>query len=171
MTGAESASVRAGGWMYLFFNRDDKPQIDFWKVAEESRDPKPYQIKVDGNAELSLGGAITAVYLEQKDEIHVYYIGKPPAGKKVPLLKEVCLKNASSNNEPANWTEKDMDLNKKGWKIDGESMLCSAVDSKGYPRVFYNEADELTFVNYAEFGDIKGGGKDWTTTRFTGLSS
>ena len=63
-----------------------------------------------------------------------------------------------------------MDLNKKPWKADQESMLCSAVDSNGYLRVFYNEHEELEAVNFAYFQDIAGGGKDWENTRFTGLS-
>jgi hypothetical protein len=170
MPGVESASVRVGNWMYLFFNRDDKPQIDFWKVAENSRKPMPYQINVDGNVDLSLGGAITAIYIEKNDAIHVYYISKPP-GKKIPVMREVCLKRASADGEPGPWSENDMDLNKKNFKIDEESMLCSAVDSNHNPRVFYNGYDELDTVNFAEFGEIKGGGKDWTTTTFTGISS
>jgi hypothetical protein len=170
MPGTESASVRAGNWMYLFFNRNDVPEIDIWKVAEESRDPQPSQINLDGKTDLSLGGPISAVYLEKSDEIHVYYISKPPPGKRTPVLKEACLKNASSDSKPV-WTEKDMDLNKKGFRIDPESMLCSSVDSMGYPRVFYNQDGDLNEVFFAEFADIKGGKKDWTTTSFTGTSS
>lgn len=158
--------------MYLFFNRDDRAEIDYWKVAETSRDPQGYQISIEGKSDLSLGGAITAVYLEKKDEIHVYYIGKPQAGKKTPQLREVCLRKAAADGAPGSWEDKTMDLNKKGEKIDPESMLCSTVDSKGYPRVFYNEPEELEHVRYAAFGDVENStGKDWTFTRFTKLST
>lgn len=171
MVGTESASVRAGNYMYLFFNTKDQPQIDFWKVAEKSRDPKRYQVSVDGNTALSGGGAITAIYLEKTDEIHLYYIGTLP-GKTVPHLREVCLRKVSQDGEPGPWDAKTQAVNKKGFKIDSESMLCSAIDSNGNPRVFYNEYEELGEVNFAEFGDVKdsAGKKDWTTTRFTGLS-
>ncbi|KAH7401252.1 hypothetical protein BKA66DRAFT_545063 [Pyrenochaeta sp. MPI-SDFR-AT-0127] len=171
MVGTESASVRAGNWMYLFFNRNDTAHIDYWKVAETSRDPVGYQIDIGGKTDLSSGGAITAVYLEGNDEIHVYYIGKPAAGKKKHLLREVCLKGAKKDGAPGPWEDKTQDLNKKDFDIDPESMLCSAVDSKGYPRIFFNSDDALEHVQYAAFKDVPGTtGKDWDETRFTKLS-
>lgn len=113
---------------------------------------------------------LNLVYLEKNDEIHVYYIGKVE-GKKNPYLREVCLRKASQCGEPTAWDAKTMDVNKKGFNIDEESMLCSAIDTKGNPRVFYNEFDELKEVSFAEFADVPNStGKDWTTTRFTGLS-
>jgi hypothetical protein len=171
MVGTESASVRAGNWMYLFFNKNDSSKIDFWKVSEETREPQAYVIKVDDSTELSSGGAITAVYLEQKDEIHVFYINKPEEGKKHEL-REVCLKDAKKDSGPGKWIGGNvMTINKKGWKIHPESMLCSAVDINGNPRVFFNNLDDgLGQVHFAEYTSV-GKGKDWITTKLTGLGS
>lgn len=171
MVGTESACVRAGQWMYLFFNFNDRPQVDYWKVAEESREPNQYTIKIDGKDDISGGGAIAAVYLEKKDEIHVYFISVNPEDDTEHVVREACLTNASADGAPGEWSVKNMDLNKKFFEINPSSMLMAAVDSKGYPRVFYNQK-QTKYVNFAEFNDIGSTGKkEWTTTRFTGTSS
>lgn len=164
MPNTESASVRAGDWMYLFFNRDDSEHIDFWKVSEDSREPKAYRVNVK-----STGGAIAVVYVPNGDRIQLYFIGPPAPGKAAPLLKEVALSNASKAGDPEGWNQVDMVLNKKEWKVDHSSMITAALDTKGCPRVFYNGHEELEHVNFAEYKELGNGKRDWTTTRFTGV--
>lgn len=170
MPNVESASVRAGQQNYLFYNRNDTEYINYFKFTEEARVPTNHKISIKGNESISVGGAITAVYLEKSNEIHVYYIGMTEGDDSVPVLNEVCLKNANSKDASV-WTKDGMDFNKKEYEVNKNSLLCSALSINGHPRIFFNGRRKVDDVYYAEFEVLASGGKDWESKKLTGLSS
>lgn len=173
----ESASVRAGKWMYLFFNRNNSRTIEFWKVDDEERKPKSFTIKVAGNKDVgAIGESIAVVYLPKLDEIHAYFAAeKDVRGKTKVVIKELALRSASKDADPADWSEDDQHLNSKNEPIDPMSILSAVIDDRDYPRLFYQKVDDLEQVSYAAYDDIRNkqggstGQKDWTTTTFTGV--
>jgi hypothetical protein len=169
MPNVESATVRAGEQNYLFYNRDDKAEILYERFTEKKRDPKRHAITIGNKTDLSLGGAITAIYIKEHDTIHVYYIAPSADKHPAPMLAEVCLRRASTEN-PEAWTNVGMDLNKKKFRVDKDSLLCSTMNEYNKPRVFYNTFTDLEEVNFAEFKRLDTGGNDWVTTGLTGIS-
>ncbi|KAF3023009.1 hypothetical protein E8E14_011174 [Neopestalotiopsis sp. 37M] len=177
MSDSESASVNAGDYMYLFYNRDKNNFIDFVKVSDTTRMPNQYRVKIgtgsNATENISPGGHMTAQYLNSnnEDEIHLFYVGKGvKAGKEVPVLKEAVLKGASKIGEPTNWDDKELALNRKNWRLDSKSILCSSLDQNSFPRLFYNAPDDLDEVQLAAYSQLQKGGRDWTTTTLTGIS-
>ena len=172
MVGSESAVCVAGDYSYLFFNKNDSKAIDFWKVKLSTREKKAYQVTVNGKTDLSNGGAIACVYVPRNDEINLFFIGTDPETQDLSL-REVMLKGAKTVTEPKAWAEDKSLLNSKGFAIDGESMLCAALNDAQEPRVFFRRPKRATEVSFGEYKVVETGakGKDWMTTPITGLGS
>lgn len=153
--GVESAACRAGDWQYLFFNRENAAEIDFYRVSEKTRTPVHYYVnlktvdpktkKETTSQKLSSGGAIAAVYIKKTDCVQLYYISKPGPGKRVHRLAEVTLVNASKKDEPTTWIPGG--LMRKNIAIDKESFLCATLDDDQNPHAYYQGDEELDSVS------------------------
>lgn len=179
--GVESAACRAGDWQYLFFNRNNAAEIDFYRVSEKTRTPIHYYVNlktVDPSSgkpittqKLSSGGSIAAVYIKRTDCVQLYYISKLAPGKRVHRLAEVTLVNASKAAEPSTWIPGG--LMRKNIAIDKESFLCATLDEDENPHAYYQGDEDLDSVSVAKFEKLNGAPKsyDWEYTKFTGLLS
>jgi len=168
MPATASASVSAGKYIYLFFNHDNSDQIDFWKIDQDNDTPEKYHVNIDNRSDISNGGAIGAVHISSgnRDEVHLFYIGKQP-DKNLPILKEAMLANASKDGTPGQWVTQSLD--KKKFPVVSDSFLCSTVDVKGHPRVFFTQPTDSA-VHYAYWRSKEGQQDhfDWVETSFTG---
>lgn len=149
MTRAGSTSVRAGNWMYIFFNQENTEQIDYWRISMSNRKSQKYKVSVQGEGDnISGGGAISAIYLSHLDEIHLYYL-RSKSGDKM-YLKETALRRASQDGTPEDWDMNSQALNKQSYVTLKESIVSATTDSDGTPFVFYN-ADQIDKVNCTEY--------------------
>ncbi|ETI27791.1 hypothetical protein G647_00240 [Cladophialophora carrionii CBS 160.54] len=181
MANTTSASVTAGDYIYVFFNQGGNTKIHGYRFTESDKEPQPFTINVDSKDDISKGGEIAALYLSvnNKDEIHLYYIGqedKPadPTNIQWNQVNEACLHGAKAKaTDPASWTRTGMDLNLKRWKGEVGTYLAASLsaDANQFPRVFYR-AKDTTDVSMAEFNiNSTTHKKDWTTTPLTGTSA
>jgi len=169
-----SASVRAGDFIYAFFNERGNSDIRITRFTEDTRDPKTVSMEVNGSTVLSRDGEIAVVYIEKNDELHLYYVGRDDNTGEWNMLTEAALKQPkSTSTDHKYWTLTNMDLNKKRFKAASGTYLAAALsaDNDQYPRVFFRAKDNNDFVSMAEFSENRKGVKDWTVTTLTGVST
>jgi hypothetical protein len=174
MANRESCTVKAGEWTYLFVNSTLTHKINVMRFKEDkdgAAEPPEVvgPIVVNQKRELSKGGSIAAVYLEVRDEIHLFYIG---IGTTTPttLVEAVLAKASKATKDQINkaWITNGMALNSKALTPDARSMLSSNLDARMSPRVFYNPAGRLNNVARAAYVPSK---NNWNVTMLPSITS